>query len=164
MESCWVKVNYNGCVVFDYVAGKEYGKADSRWLYSDPTIVSLEILTVVLDGLLCLVLIYAILARRFYRHFVQLTLCVCELYGGQALHIHASILSHTCMHVSQWQNVLEWVACVWEQYKQIFFCFSFCIHNCSGITYETLSFSFNDNQKDGYIYKQIAKKYCFATT
>ncbi|XP_076454056.1 emopamil-binding protein-like [Babylonia areolata] len=61
---------------------KEYGKADSRWLYSDPTIVSLEILTVVVDGTLALVLIYAILAKRFYRHYVQLTLCICELYGG----------------------------------------------------------------------------------
>ncbi|XP_055500843.1 emopamil-binding protein-like isoform X1 [Leucoraja erinacea] len=61
---------------------KEYGKADARWLYSDPTIVSLEILTVVLDGILALVLINAIVKDKFYRHFVQITLCVCELYGG----------------------------------------------------------------------------------
>ncbi|CAH1245175.1 EBPL [Branchiostoma lanceolatum] len=61
---------------------KEYGKADSRWLHSDPTIVSLEILTVVLDGLLCLVTVYAICKDKHYRHFVQITLCVCELYGG----------------------------------------------------------------------------------
>lgn len=61
---------------------KEYGKADIRWAFADPTIVSLEILTVVVDGLLCLVLIYAIIARRFYRHYVQIVLCVCELYGG----------------------------------------------------------------------------------
>lgn len=61
---------------------KEYGKADSRWLYSDPTIVSLEILTVVVDGTLCLLLIYAIVTKRFCRHYLQLVLCVCELYGG----------------------------------------------------------------------------------
>ncbi|XP_052588978.1 emopamil-binding protein-like [Peromyscus californicus insignis] len=61
---------------------KEYGKADGRWLYSDPTIVSLEILTVVLDGFLALVLIYAIVKEKYYRHFIQITLCVCELYGG----------------------------------------------------------------------------------
>lgn len=47
--------------------GKEYGKADARWLYSDPTIVSLEILTVVLDGILALVLINAIVKDKFYR-------------------------------------------------------------------------------------------------
>ncbi|XP_019064954.2 emopamil-binding protein-like [Fukomys damarensis] len=46
---------------------KEYGKADARWLYLDPTIVSLEILTVVLDGLLALILIYAIVKEKYYR-------------------------------------------------------------------------------------------------
>ncbi|MBZ3890638.1 Emopamil-binding protein-like, partial [Sciurus carolinensis] len=61
--------------------GKEYGKADARWLYFDPTIVSLEILTVVLDGFLALFLIYAIVKDKYYRHFIQITLCVCELYG-----------------------------------------------------------------------------------
>ncbi|XP_073518791.1 emopamil-binding protein-like [Phyllobates terribilis] len=61
---------------------KEYGKADERWLHSDPTIVSLEILTVVVDGLLAVVLTYAIIKDKYYRHFIQITLCVCELYGG----------------------------------------------------------------------------------
>ncbi|XP_033637885.1 emopamil-binding protein-like [Asterias rubens] len=61
---------------------KEYSRADSRWGESDPTIVSLEILTVVVDGLLAVVLIYAILAKKHYRHYVQIVLCVCEIYGG----------------------------------------------------------------------------------
>lgn len=47
--------------------GKEYGKADQRWLSLDPTIVSLEILTVVLDGALALFLIYAIVKEKYYR-------------------------------------------------------------------------------------------------
>lgn len=47
--------------------GKEYAKADSRWGESDPTIVSLEILTVVIDGSLCLLLIYAIVNKKPYR-------------------------------------------------------------------------------------------------
>ncbi|KAM7110918.1 emopamil-binding protein-like isoform 2-T2 [Molossus nigricans] len=46
---------------------KEYGKADARWLNFDPNIVSLEILTVVLDGSLALVLIYAIVKEKYYR-------------------------------------------------------------------------------------------------
>ncbi|KAG8585077.1 hypothetical protein GDO81_004884 [Engystomops pustulosus] len=46
---------------------KEYGKADERWLHSDPTIVSLEILTVVVDGLLAVVLAYAIIKDKYYR-------------------------------------------------------------------------------------------------
>nr|XP_014976573.2 emopamil-binding protein-like [Macaca mulatta] len=60
---------------------KEYGKADARWVYFDPTIVSVEILTVTLDGSLALFLIYAIVEEKHYRHFLQITLCVCELYG-----------------------------------------------------------------------------------
>uniref|UniRef100_A0A8C6QJU0 Emopamil binding protein-like n=2 Tax=Nannospalax galili TaxID=1026970 RepID=A0A8C6QJU0_NANGA len=60
---------------------KEYSKADVRWLYFDPTIVSVEILTVVLDGFLALILTYAIVKEKHFRHFIQITLCVCELYG-----------------------------------------------------------------------------------
>nr|XP_002733492.1 PREDICTED: emopamil-binding protein-like [Saccoglossus kowalevskii] len=61
---------------------KEYGKADKRWLYSDPTIVSLELLTVGITGPLALLCVYAIVKRTYYRHFIQITICVCELYGG----------------------------------------------------------------------------------
>ncbi|KAK3087191.1 hypothetical protein FSP39_002886 [Pinctada imbricata] len=61
---------------------KEYALADKRWGVSDPTVVSLEILTVFIDGPLCLLLIYAIMKNKFYRHYVQIVLCVCELYGG----------------------------------------------------------------------------------
>ncbi|BFZ00330.1 hypothetical protein BsWGS_03369 [Bradybaena similaris] len=61
---------------------KEYGKADTRWLVSDPTIVSLEILTVVVDSLLCLITIIGIVTDGYYRHYAQIILCVCELYGG----------------------------------------------------------------------------------
>uniref|UniRef100_A0A673LV07 Emopamil-binding protein-like n=1 Tax=Sinocyclocheilus rhinocerous TaxID=307959 RepID=A0A673LV07_9TELE len=64
---------------------KEYGKADERWLYSDPTIVSLELLTVVLDGSLALLLVYAIIKDKHYRHFVQITLCVYWLIGSPNL-------------------------------------------------------------------------------
>lgn len=61
---------------------KEYGKADKRWLVSDPTVVSLELLTVGFVAPLCVVLIYAICAKRHYRHWLQLVVCTCELYGG----------------------------------------------------------------------------------
>ena len=48
--------------------GKEYGKADSRWLHSNPTIVSLEILTVVITGPFALWLIYAMCRDKPYRY------------------------------------------------------------------------------------------------
>ncbi|XP_062612439.1 emopamil-binding protein-like [Saccostrea cucullata] len=61
---------------------KEYALADKRWGVSDPTIVSLEILTVFITGPLAVFLIFAILKNKVYRHFIQIVLCVCELYGG----------------------------------------------------------------------------------
>jgi len=47
--------------------GKEYAKVDARWGVSDPTIVSLELLTVPNNGLLTLLLIYAILTDKPWR-------------------------------------------------------------------------------------------------
>lgn len=82
--------------------GKEYGKADKRWLYFDPTIVSLEILTVVLDGGLALLLIYAIVREKYYRHFVQIALCVCELYGGWMTFFPDWLLGSPNLNTSHW--------------------------------------------------------------
>uniref|UniRef100_A0A8C1V2P1 EBP like n=1 Tax=Cyprinus carpio TaxID=7962 RepID=A0A8C1V2P1_CYPCA len=62
---------------------KEYGKADERWLYSDPTIVSLELLTVVLDGTLALLLVYAIIKDKHYRGWM--TFCPDWLTGSPNL-------------------------------------------------------------------------------
>lgn len=63
-----LSVSLSTCLLHLSVSvGREYGKADSRWLVSDPTIVSIEILTVVLDSLLALLLIHAILKDKYYR-------------------------------------------------------------------------------------------------
>lgn len=66
-----------------FFVGKEYALADRRWGISDPTIVSLEILTVFITGPLAVWLIFAMLKNKTYRHFIQIVLCVCELYGGK---------------------------------------------------------------------------------
>ncbi|XP_008568158.1 PREDICTED: emopamil-binding protein-like, partial [Galeopterus variegatus] len=81
---------------------KEYGKADARWLYFDPTIVSLEILTVVLDGTLALCLIYAIVKEKYYRHFIQITLCVCELYGGWMTYFPEWLVGSHNLNTNSW--------------------------------------------------------------
>lgn len=39
---------------------REYGKADKRWAVRDPTVISLEILTVVLGGPAAAAMLYAI--------------------------------------------------------------------------------------------------------
>jgi hypothetical protein len=61
---------------------KEYGKADTRWLDSNPYIVCLECVAVFPVTIWCVMLIYAIVRRRPYRHWLQLVLSTCELYGN----------------------------------------------------------------------------------
>lgn len=63
----WIYMYYIPLYCVTSIVGKEYALADYRWGVSDPTVVSLEILTVIVDGILCLVLIYAIILDRPYR-------------------------------------------------------------------------------------------------
>ena len=83
---------------------REYGKADARWAVRDPTVISLELLTVFLFGPLCLLQAYGCYTRASWRHLLQVLcffvcllllfifslffftykviICVGELYGG----------------------------------------------------------------------------------
>jgi len=62
---------------------KEYGAADKRWLGFDGDVIALEIVTVGIVGPLCVLLCYAITtkANSHLRHFVQVVVCIVELYG-----------------------------------------------------------------------------------
>ncbi|KAM8722310.1 emopamil-binding protein-like [Acanthopagrus schlegelii] len=86
---------------------REYGKADSRWLISDPTIVSIEILTVVLDSMLALLLIHAVLKDKYYRHWLQVVLSVCELYGGWMTFCPDWLMGSPHLDTSSWLHM--WV-------------------------------------------------------
>ncbi|KAL2770247.1 emopamil-binding protein-like isoform 1 [Daubentonia madagascariensis] len=81
---------------------KEYGKADARWLYFDPTIVSVEILTAILDGFLALFLIYAIVKEKHYQHFLQIILCVCELYGSWMTFVPEWLVGSPNLNTNNW--------------------------------------------------------------
>ncbi|XP_029369977.1 emopamil-binding protein-like [Echeneis naucrates] len=81
---------------------REYGKADSRWLVSDPTIVSIEILTVVLDSLLAALLIHAVQTDKYYRHFLQIALSVCELYGSWMTFCPDWLVGSPNLNTSSW--------------------------------------------------------------
>ena len=61
---------------------REYGRADSRWSGYDATVLSLELITVLLLGPLAVACAYAVMRRCAWRHVAQLIICVCELYGG----------------------------------------------------------------------------------
>ncbi|XP_017535322.1 LOW QUALITY PROTEIN: emopamil-binding protein-like [Manis javanica] len=81
---------------------KEYSKADARWLHFDPTIMSLEILIIFLGGSRALVLIYAIVKEKYYRHFIQITLCMCELYGGWMTFFPDWLMGSPNFNTSSW--------------------------------------------------------------
>ena len=80
---------------------REYGNADRRWAGRDPTVISLELLTVFGGGPAAAALVYAIVKcvrlreqpvvrathrvlrrRKPWRHLVQALLSLAELYGG----------------------------------------------------------------------------------
>nr|CAG8433770.1 2079_t:CDS:2 [Entrophospora candida] len=68
---------------------QEYGKSDKRWLYSDSTVLSIEILTFLFCGPLSLYVLYLLTISNstnnshlhVSRHYWQLILCTCEIYG-----------------------------------------------------------------------------------
>jgi len=62
--------------------GREYAKADFRWGTADPTVVSLEILTVLGAGPLCCYIINQLIRNDPARHYWIIVLSTAELYGG----------------------------------------------------------------------------------
>ena len=62
--------------------GRDYAKADFRWGTADPTVVSLEILTVLGAGPLCCYTISQLIRNDPARHYWIVVLSTAELYGG----------------------------------------------------------------------------------
>jgi len=62
--------------------GKEYARADYRWGISDPTLVALEILTVVGAGPLCCYILKQVANNDPARHYWLVVLSTAEIYGG----------------------------------------------------------------------------------
>ncbi|CAA6668107.1 unnamed protein product [Spirodela intermedia] len=72
---------------------KEYSKGDSRYAARDPTIVTVEGITAVLEGPACL-LAAGDCVERPYRHTIQLAVCLGQLYGCLVYFITAHLLGH----------------------------------------------------------------------
>ncbi|XP_047062522.1 probable 3-beta-hydroxysteroid-Delta(8),Delta(7)-isomerase [Lolium rigidum] len=60
---------------------KEYSKGDSRYVARDTATVTLEAITVLLEGPGSLLAVYAIASRKSYSHILQFTVCLGQLYG-----------------------------------------------------------------------------------
>ncbi|THH01913.1 hypothetical protein EW026_g877 [Hermanssonia centrifuga] len=61
---------------------KEYARADFRWALADPTIVSLEILTVLGAGPMACYILKQLASDDPARHYWIIVLCTGEIYGG----------------------------------------------------------------------------------
>ncbi|PFH53288.1 hypothetical protein AMATHDRAFT_137950 [Amanita thiersii Skay4041] len=61
---------------------KDYSAADFRWGIADPTVVSLEILTVLGAGPMCCYILKQLVQNDPARHYWIIVLCTAELYGG----------------------------------------------------------------------------------
>ena len=64
------------------VLGREYAAADFRWGLADPTVVSLEILTVLGAGPMCCYILKQLANDDPARHYWLIVLSTAELYGG----------------------------------------------------------------------------------
>ncbi|KAH9969889.1 Emopamil binding protein-domain-containing protein [Russula dissimulans] len=65
--------------------GREYVKADSRWGTADPTIVSLELVTVFIAAPLELLVVYQIVKQDRARYYWIVVVSAIELYGNPHL-------------------------------------------------------------------------------
>ena len=61
--------------------GKEYGKADSRYVTRDSFVISMEAFTAFVVGPMCFWAVLAMVRQHSWRHVLQLIVSVCQLYG-----------------------------------------------------------------------------------
>ena len=61
--------------------GKEYGKADSRYVTRDSFVISMEAFTAFVVGPMCFWAVLAMVRQYSWRHVLQLIVSVCQLYG-----------------------------------------------------------------------------------
>ncbi|XP_033107387.1 3-beta-hydroxysteroid-Delta(8),Delta(7)-isomerase-like isoform X2 [Anneissia japonica] len=67
--------------------GKEWGKADSRYVTSDSCIVSIESITAWTEGPACFWIMYAFLYNAPYRHHLRIIVSLGQLYGTIAYYM-----------------------------------------------------------------------------
>ncbi|KAL7241658.1 hypothetical protein ACSBR1_014288 [Camellia fascicularis] len=66
---------------------KEYSKGDSRYAARDSGVVAVEGITAVLEGLACLLAVYAIATRKSYSYILQVVISLGQLYGTAVYYI-----------------------------------------------------------------------------
>ena len=70
----WLEVQCN-------TAGKEYGKADSRYITRDSFVINMEAFTAFVVGPMCFWAVAGMAHQKPWRHRLALLVSVCQLYG-----------------------------------------------------------------------------------
>ncbi|ORY95087.1 Emopamil-binding protein [Syncephalastrum racemosum] len=81
---------------------REYAKADLRWGFADPTIVALEILTVVGVGGLCVYILILLARNDPARHYWITVASVAELYGGWMTFVPELLIGSVFLDTDDW--------------------------------------------------------------
>lgn len=110
VEASWLYLSTGGRTVnnsssFFALLWQDYSKADQRWGWADPTVVSLEILTVLGAGPLAAYCAYLIHINDITYHYWVVVLSTAELYGGfVSFHVH---LVRSLSHKADMTNLLR---------------------------------------------------------
>ena len=83
--------SFASLILIEIRTGREYAAADARWGTADPTIVSLELLTVLIAGPMAAFIVYQIVKRDPARHYWIIVLSTGELYGGYVLPVFRNV-------------------------------------------------------------------------
>ncbi|CAO1612981.1 unnamed protein product [Parajaminaea phylloscopi] len=86
---------------------QDYAKADARWGFSDPTVVALEILTVLGAGPLAGYCAHLLASNKFSYHYWIVVLSTAELYGGFMTFAPEWLSGNQYLNGSNW--MLMWV-------------------------------------------------------
>jgi EXPERA (EXPanded EBP superfamily) len=65
-----------------------YGDIDRRYHTADPIIMAIEGPAFALDGILCVYWLYAVFAKKWYLHPVQILVSAFHLFGTVAFFVH----------------------------------------------------------------------------
>jgi EXPERA (EXPanded EBP superfamily) len=83
-------------------AGKEYAKADSRYITRDDFVISMEAVTAFIEGPGCLAIVGGLLAGSAWRHVAVLLVSLGQLYGDVLYFgtcLHGGVCLWVCMCV-----------------------------------------------------------------
>ena len=106
--------------------GKEYGKADSRYVTRDSFVISMEAFTAFVVGPMCFWAVLAMVRQHSWRHVLQLIVSVCQLYGDvlyfattgiEGTGANTSSMQACCTAMSESQRLAVLVLCPREQMR-----------------------------------------------